>query len=110
MEVAISDFGDLGKRVMLVGRLDTLGAAKIVEPLANIADAHSIIIDMSGVDFIGSTGMHHLLFTAKTVARNCRTLVLLNPKPLVEDVLTKAGLQAILPIVHGEQEARAALN
>ena len=110
MEVAISDFGDLGKRVILVGRLDILGAAKIVEPLANIADAHSIIVDMSSVDFIGSTGMHQLLLAAKTVARNCRTLVLLNPRPLVEDVLTKAGLQAILPIVHGEQEARAALT
>jgi hypothetical protein len=28
----------------------------------------------------------------------------------VEDVLTKAGLQAILPIVHGEQGAWAALS
>ena len=55
MELAISDFGDLGRRVMLVGRLDT---------------------------------MHHLLLTAKTVARNYRTLVLLNPNPLVGDVLT----------------------
>ena len=27
MEVAISGFGDLGKRVMLMGRLDILGAA-----------------------------------------------------------------------------------
>jgi hypothetical protein len=70
VEVAISDFGDLGKRVILVGRLDILGAAKIVEPLANIADAHSIIVDMSSVDFIGSTGMHQLLLAAKTVARN----------------------------------------
>jgi anti-anti-sigma factor len=110
MEVAISDFGDLGKRVTLVGRLDILGAAKIVEPLASIADSHSIIVDMSGVDFISSTGIHHLLLAAKTVARNYRTLVLLNPKPLVEDVVTTAGLQAILPIVHGEQEAWAALS
>jgi anti-anti-sigma factor len=110
VEVAISDFGDLGKRVMLEGRLDILGAAKIVEPLANIADSYSLIVDMSGVDFIGSTGMHHLLLVAKTVSSNYRTLVLLNTRPLVEDVLTKAGLQAILPIVHGEQEAWAALT
>ena len=110
MEVAISDFGDLGKRIMLVGRLDILGAAEIVEPLANIADSYSIVVDMSGVDFISSTGMHHILFAAKTVASNCRKLVLLNPQPLVEDVLKMAGLEAILPIVHGEQEAWAALS
>ena len=41
MEVAISDFGDLGKRIMLVGRLDILGAAKIVEPLAWISTAYN---------------------------------------------------------------------
>jgi anti-anti-sigma factor len=110
MEVAISDFGDLGKRIMLVGRLDILGAAKIVEPLANIADSYSLVIDMSGVDFMSSTGIHHLLVAAKTVASNSRKLVLLNPQPLVENVLTMAGLQTILPIVHDEQEAWAALS
>jgi anti-anti-sigma factor len=70
----------------------------------------SIVIDMGGVDFIASIGIRHLVLAAKTVARNSRTLVLLNPKPLVSDVLITSGLQIILPIVRGEQEAEAALR
>jgi hypothetical protein len=40
----------------------------------------------------------------------CHWHDLLNPTPLVADALTKAGLQTILPIVHTEQEAQAALS
>jgi anti-anti-sigma factor len=70
----------------------------------------SVVIDMARVDFIASIGIRHLVLAAKTVARNSRTLVLLSPKPLLSDVLTTAGLQGILPVVHGEQEAMTALS
>jgi anti-anti-sigma factor len=110
MEMIVSDFGELGKLVTLVGRLDILGAEKIDLPLAVVAGSRtSIVIDMGGVDFIASIGIRHLVLAAKTVARNSRTLVLLNPKPLVSDVLTTAGLHTILPIVRSEREAEAAL-
>lgn len=65
---------------------------------------------MGGVDFIASIGIRHLVLAAKIVARNSRTLVLLNPKPLVSDVLTTAGLDTILPMVRSEQEAEAVLS
>ncbi len=111
MEMIVSDFGELGKLVTLVGRLDILGAEKIELPLAVVAGARtSIVIDMGRVDFIASIGIRHLVLAAKTVARNSRTLVLLNPKPLVSDVLTTAGLDTILPIVRNKQEAEAALS
>jgi anti-anti-sigma factor len=110
MEMVVSDFGELGKLVTLVGRLDILGAEKIDLPMAVVAGSRTnIVIDMGGVDFIASIGIRHLVLAAKTVARNSRTLVLLNPKPLVSDVLTTAGLHTILPIVRSEQEAEAAL-
>jgi anti-anti-sigma factor len=111
MEITVSDFGDAGKRVTLVGRLDILGAEKIDLPLAVVAGSRTnVVVDMGGVDFIASIGIRHLVLAAKTVARNSRTLVLLNPKPLVSDVLITSGLQTILPIVRGEQEAEAALR
>ena len=101
MEIAISDFGGLGKRVTLVGLLDILGAGEIEGPLTELAASKTnIFVDMRGVDFIASIGMCHLVFAAKTVARSSRTLVLLNPTPLVANALTTAGLPAILPIVH----------
>ena len=55
-------------------------------------------------------GLLKVDLAAKTVARNSRILVLLNPKPLVSDVLLTAGLQTILPIVRSEQEAEATLS
>jgi hypothetical protein len=42
--------------------------------------------------------------------RNGRTLVLLNPTPLVADALTKAGLQTLLPMVQSESDAQALLR
>jgi anti-anti-sigma factor len=111
MEITISDFGDLGKRVTLIGRLDILGAGKIDTPLKELADSKTnIVVDMSGVDFIASLGMRSFVLAAKTLLPNARTLVLLNPTPLVADALTSAGLHALLPMVQSEPEARALLS
>ena len=111
MEMSISDFGDLGKRVTLAGRLDIQGADQIDLRMATLAGSRTnIVIDLDGVDFIGSTAMRHLVIAAKAVARNSRTLVLLNPRPLVRDALTKAELLTILPMVHSEDEAKATLS
>ena len=111
MEMTVSDFSQLGKRVTLVGRLDIPGAAKIDGPLKEIADSRTnIVVDMSGVDFIASLGMRSLVIAAKTLARNARALVLLNPTPLVADALTQAGLGHMLPMVRSDEEARAALS
>ena len=107
MEMIISDFGDLGKRVTLIGRLDIPGSGKIDIPLQELADSNAnIIVDMQEVDFIGSLGMRSLVLAAKTLSHNARTLVLLNPTPLVADALTNAGLNTLLPMVHSDSAAQ----
>src|SRR5262245_10671519 len=109
MEIIISEFGDAGKRVVLTGKLDIAGAEKIGLPLATIAGSkNNIVVDMVGVDFIASIGIRHLVLAAKTVARASRKLVLLDPNPLVTEVLATAGLSDFLPIVRSEDEALAA--
>jgi anti-sigma B factor antagonist len=111
MEITISDFGDLGKRVTLAGRLDIPGAGKIDVPLKELADSRTnIVVDMSEVDFIASLGMRSLVVAAKTLVRNARILILLNPTPLVADALIKAGLQTLLPMVQSESEAQVMLS
>jgi anti-anti-sigma factor len=111
MEMTVSDLGDLGKRVTLVGRLDIDGAERIDLPLSVVAGSGTgIVVDLSGVDFIGSPAMRHLVIAAKAVKRRSRTLVLLNPRPPVKDALTKADLATILPIVHDEDEVIAVLR
>ena len=100
MEMIISDFGDLGKRVTLIGRLDISSSGEIETPLQELADSKvNIIVDMKEVDFIGSLGMRSLVLAAKT-------LVLLNPTPLVADALTNAGLNTLLPMVHSDSAAQ----
>ncbi|HYW61460.1 MAG TPA: anti-sigma factor antagonist [Xanthobacteraceae bacterium] len=111
MEITILDFGDSGKKVMLTGKLDIVGAQKIELPLATLAGTRSnIVIDMGGVDFIASIGIRQLVMASKAVARGAGKLVLLDPTPLVTDVLVTSGLLDLLPIVRSEDEARAALS
>ena len=110
MQISVCEFGDAGKKVVLIGKLDIAGAEKIELPLATIAGSRSnIVVDMVGVDYIASIGIRHLLLAARTVARASRKLVLLDPNPLVTEVLVTAGLNDFLPIVRSEDEARAAL-
>jgi anti-anti-sigma factor len=108
MEITISDFGESAKKVTLVGKLDIAGAETIGLPMATIAGSRSdIVVDMVGVDFIASIGIRHLVMAAKAVARASGRLVLLDPNPMVTEVLEVSGLEQILPIVRSEDEARA---
>jgi anti-anti-sigma factor len=110
MQMTVSEFGD-AKKVVLIGKLDIAGAEKIELPLATVAGSKTnIVVDMVGVDFIASIGIRHLVLAAKTVARASRKLILLDPNPLVTDVLVTAGLNDFLPIVRSEDEARAAFS
>lgn len=111
MQITISEFGAVGTKVTLIGKLDIRGAEEIEIPLATVAGARqSVVVDMIGVDFIASIGIRHLVLAAKAVARGAGKLVLLNPTPLVTEVLVTAGLEQLLPIVRSEDEALAALR
>jgi anti-anti-sigma factor len=111
MKVTVSEFGDVGKKVTLVGKLDIAGAEAVDLPLATVAGTKvNIVVDMVGVDFIASIGIRHLVMAAKAVARGSSRLVLLDPSPLVTDVLVTAGLADFLPIVRSEDEARTVLT
>jgi anti-anti-sigma factor len=110
MKITISEFDDTGTKITLVGKLDIAGAATIDLPMATVAGTRrNVVVDMVGVDFISSIGIRHLVTAAKAVARGSARLVLLDPSPLVTDVLITAGLDDFLPIVRSEDEARAVL-
>jgi anti-anti-sigma factor len=111
MEIVTSEDRGTTARVALTGRLDIVGAEKIALPLATLAGAkRGLIVDMSGVSFIASMGIRHLLSAAKALTRRKGLLVLLNPTDMVAEVLTASGLTNLLPIVRSDSEAVAALN
>ena len=109
MQIAVYEFGDAAKKVVLTGKLDIAGAQTIALPLATVAGARTnVVVDMIGVDFIASIGLRHLVMAAKAVARSSRKFLLLDPNPLVTEVLVTSGLNDLLPIVRSEDEARTA--
>ena len=111
MDITIRKFGDIGTRVVLAGKLDTAGAEQVAAPLAAAAGArNNVVVDMVAVDFITSVGIRELLIAAKKVARASRILVLLDPDPLISEILVTAGLTDLLPIVRSEDEARIVLS
>ena len=111
MDITISKFGDIGTRVVLVGKLDIAGAEQIATRLAAVAGArNNVVVDMVAVDFITSIGIRELVIAAKTVARASRILVLLDPNPIISRILVTAGLTDLLPIVRSEDEARIVLS
>jgi anti-anti-sigma factor len=111
MDITIGKFGDVGTRVALVGRLDIAGAQAIAPSLDAVAGAgKNVVVDMVAVDFITSVGIRELLIAAKKVARASRILVLLDPDPIISEILVTAGLTDLLPIVRSEDEARLVLS
>jgi len=98
MQVTIDDLGATA-RVVLTGRLDIAGADQVALPLATVSGTkNDILVDMSGVTFIASIGLRHLVSAAKAVARRGGSLKLINPNPVVVEVVTAAGLAQMLPI------------
>ena len=111
MQITISDFSDTAKKVTLIGKLDIAGTETIGLPLAALAGTRTdIVIDMVGVEFIASIGVRHLVMAAKAVARGTGKLVLLDPSPMVTEILLVSRLEEILPIVRSEDEARSMLR
>jgi anti-anti-sigma factor len=111
MQIVTTEDRGATARVALTGRLDIIGAEVIALPLATLAGAkQNLIVDMSGVSFLASIGIRHLVSAAKAVSRRNGRLVLVNPTELVTEVLTTSGLTNLLPIVRSEAEADAAIG
>jgi anti-sigma B factor antagonist len=89
------------------GRMDIMG----LEGVELKFTAHTVsrrkptLIDLSGVEFIASLGLRLLISAAKGLKRHGAKMVLLNPQPSVENVLTASGFDEIMPISHNYDDA-----
>lgn len=98
MEIAVKDGGST-TTVTMVGRLDIAGAEAVALPLATLAGSKDgLFIDMTGVTFVASIGLRHLVSAAKAVGRRGGRVVLLHPSAAVAEIITTAGLTDLLPI------------
>jgi len=98
-------------RVILDGRLDIQGAAAIDLKMNVLAGSSKLLlVDMTNVSFIGSMGLRSLVLPAQAVKRRGGKMVLLNPIPMVEEVLKASNIGEIIPIYYELDAAVAALR
>ena len=84
--------------VTLTGRLDLPGTQKIENPFSFQVTSKkaSVLVDMSGVDFIASIGMRLLLTSARAVESRGGQLGLLNMTERVNDAVKTAGIDQLI--------------
>jgi len=99
-------------KVNLAGRLDILGTDAIAVPLAALVatDNRRLILDLSRVEFLASIGVRAILQNARAHHMRGGLMVLLNPSPLIAEVLQTTGVPNVVPVVASLEAARAALG
>ena len=109
--VTLEDLGDEIAKVVLNGRLDSVGAASVAQPFRTAVGARrAVIVDLSGVDYVASLAIRFLVAGAKAVNGNGGKLVLLSPQEYVHDVLKTAGIDLMIPVLFDPGEAVAAVR
>lgn len=86
----------------LIGELDVSVTGRVAEMLApDLATPGDLTLDLSGVEFMDSAGIHLFIKTATSLTGNLR---LLDPGSNVARVIETTGLERLpnLVVVHGD--------
>jgi len=111
MEISPDSGSGSTARIALTGRLDIQGAETVALPLAALSGAkQNVVIDMSGVSFIASIGIRHLVSASKALTRRGGRLVLLNLTAPVREVLEMAGIIDMVSTASSEEQVRALIG
>jgi anti-anti-sigma factor len=87
--------------IALAGELDLVSAPEVERELRRVeaGDADTIIVDLSGLKFVDSTGIRLLIETEQRSRWDAGRLALRRPPDLVFRVFTIAGIDELLPFV-----------
>jgi anti-anti-sigma factor len=108
MELIVINTDGTYTHIALVGKLDIAGVGQMENKFIGytVASKKNSIVDLSGVTFLGSMGLRIFLSSAKALNLEKKKLILLNPLPLVNEVLEASGIGDVVAIEH---DAAAAL-
>ena len=110
MPIVIQELDGTVTKVVLSGRIDIAGAQEIDLPMSVVAGSRrAVVIDLSAVEFMASMGLRSLVVTAKSIISKRGRVVLLAPRPEVEDVIRTSGIDELIAIHVEEWEAIAAV-
>jgi len=86
-------------KVNLRGRLDATGVQSVEAIFARLAETqHHLVVDLSRVSFIASTGLRTLIAGARAIAGRGGRMAFLQPDPSVEAVLISSGMDQLVPV------------
>jgi anti-anti-sigma factor len=98
-------------KVNLRGRLDANGVQTISATFDRVARTQAqLIVDLSRVSFIASTGLRTLISAGRAIASRGGRMVFLAPDPSVEAVLITSGTDAVIPIFQDQADAIIAVS
>lgn len=111
MEMLVTEDGVPALRLALKGRLDAVGAERVESDFTTRATraGRDVIVDMSGVSFVGSLGIRLLISVARGTTRAGRRLVLAGVQPAVAEVFSNVALDELIPMAADEPAALALL-
>lgn len=86
-------------KVNLRGRLDATGVQSVEAVFGRLADTQKyLVVDLSRVSFIASTGLRTLITGARTIVARGGRMAFLQPDPSVEAVLISSGTDQVIPV------------
>ncbi|MGO9832032.1 MAG: STAS domain-containing protein [Myxococcaceae bacterium] len=99
-------------QVAFVGRLDTPGVDQVETKFTArlVPGGANGVVDLSGVEFVGSLAIRMFISVGRALARKGRKLVLYAPQPLVNQVFESVSLRTILPVASDYASALAAVR
>jgi anti-anti-sigma factor len=111
MQLHYSELDNDIRLIKLSGTLDVTGTGEIETKFAGycVGDKVRVVVDLSEVDFLTSTGIRLLTQTAKSVASRGGRMVLLNPTSEMHHVLEVTGIPSIIPVYFHFESAEAVL-
>jgi anti-anti-sigma factor len=112
MEVRVIRCDEAVSYVALLGSLNFVGVQEIETRFLGLTANRKkpALIDMTAVDFIGSSGVNMLYGCARSLQKAGAPVVLLKPQPMVADTLRVAGLETLVRLCDDETQAQAALG
>jgi anti-sigma B factor antagonist len=98
--------------VALSGSIDMVGAGEIENEFigCTVVPKRHALVDMSGVDFLGSMGIRVFASTAKALLREKKKLVLFAAQPSIERTLVVSGFTSFVQVVPTLEEAKALIG
>jgi anti-anti-sigma factor len=109
MELKVIQTDDIYTHLALSGKLDIMGVGEIENKFIGYTAARkkNAVVDISGITFMGSMALRLFLSAARSLNLEKKSLILLNPQPLVKEVLETSGIEDAVVIEHDAESALA---